>query len=212
MIVDLRRAVSEARFATYLARAGNDEVQAWALYEWNLEVSTAFLVPLSVLEVTLRNRLYEAGARPFGRNWLSTSTTLGPADRAMVNDATSKLRARRPDASGVADPITGDAIVAELSFAFWVGLVATRYDANLWRRGLVTAFRGPIQRPVLHGDLDRLRTLRNRIAHHEHLLSRNLTADLERVYWITDRLSPTTATWLVARYDTALRDLIAKRP
>ena len=85
----LRSAVSETRFASYLTHSGGDEKLAWRLYEWNLEVSAALMTPLHMLEVTLRNRLHEAGAHPFGSNWLTTSSIsgrqIGPWSPERVN-------------------------------------------------------------------------------------------------------------------------------
>jgi hypothetical protein len=45
---DLPGVISAPRFATYLQARGNDRAAALTLYEWNLTISAAFIVPLQV--------------------------------------------------------------------------------------------------------------------------------------------------------------------
>lgn len=52
---------------------------------------------------------------------------------------------------------------------------------KLWRQATYRAFSGRVKRRDIYDNLDRLRTLRNGIAHHEHLLNRQLDQDLDRV-------------------------------
>src|SRR5690606_39563904 len=51
----IRASISEPRFATYLKKGGNHQEYALALYLYNARVAKAFLYPLNVAEVTLRN-------------------------------------------------------------------------------------------------------------------------------------------------------------
>ncbi len=199
----LRWAVSETRFATYLRHSAGDEELAWRLYEWNLEATSSLMTPLNMLEVTLRNQLYEAGARPFGSNWLTTSTHLRAADSRTVTEVCDYLKRRNAQ-------VNPGAVIAELGFGFWVGLLANHYDQTLWRQGLHRAFERGANRRDLHDQLDRLRTLRNRIAHHEHLLNRNLRADLARIEMLLESINPEVAAW-VKRLPAAA-DVISKRP
>ncbi len=142
-----------------------------------------------MLEVTLRNRLYEAGARPFGSNWLTTSTHLRAAESRIVTEACDYLNRRNAQ-------VNPGAVIAELSFGFWVGLLANHYDQTLWRQGLHRAFERGANRRDLHDQLDRLRTLRNRIAHHEHLLNRDLRGDLARIDTVLGSINPEVAAWV----------------
>ena len=192
-IGELRKAISEPRFATYLAECAGDEDAAWALYEWNIDATAALLLPLHALEVTLRNRLYDAGARNYGANWLTTTATnLRRSELAHVAGARDYLVRR-----GAA--VTPGALVAELSLGFWVGLLANHYDQTLWRQSLYRAFGSGARRTALHESLDRLRTLRNRVAHHEHLLRRNLTEDVNRIEFVLALLSPAVEQWVRER-------------
>jgi hypothetical protein len=129
----LRLAVSEARFATYLKHSAGDEAVAWRLYEWNLNVTAALLTPVNMLEVTLRNRLHEAGTQTYGPNWLANSKHLRVGERDSVIKACDYLRQRD-------SPVNPGAIIAELGLGFWVALLANHYDQTLWRQALHRAF------------------------------------------------------------------------
>lgn len=55
--------LSEARFAPYLKNAGFNQHYAFSLYLYNARLSKAFLYPLHILEVTLRNRIDQRARR-----------------------------------------------------------------------------------------------------------------------------------------------------
>ena len=205
-IARLRVAFSEERFARYLTAANGDEQFAWTLYEWGLDVAAAFHVPLHAVEITLRNRMFESIARVHGRNWLTSpdrTMWLRESEIQMIDNAVRQVSRERRSFG------PGD-LVAALPFGFWVGLVAGYHDQKLWRQATYRAFSGKVQRRDLYDHLDRLRTLRNRIAHHEHLLNRRLDQDLDRVDILLRSLNTEVATW-VAGHSTA-RLVIAKRP
>jgi hypothetical protein len=107
----------------------------------------------------------------------------------MVGDATQRLYdlGKQP---------TAGRVVAELSYGYWVGL-ANAYDTTLWRTDLHRIFTPRIEaRRALHETLDRLRTLRNRIAHHEPIFQRKLSDDYARIRMVLGCLSPSTLAWL----------------
>ena len=66
---DLPYVISAPRFATYLQAVGNDRDRAPALYEWNLTLSAAFIVPLQVCEVAVRDGVAEAIEQVHGATW-----------------------------------------------------------------------------------------------------------------------------------------------
>lgn len=108
--------LSEPRFATYLQHCGNDQHLALELYKWNLELSAALIVPLHLLEVTIRNSVVECLEAVYGLNWpwnqryvLSLpDTQKGYSPRKDLTNIASKLKA----------PTMGK-VVAELKFVFW---------------------------------------------------------------------------------------------
>lgn len=75
-------------------------------------------------------------------------------------------------------------------FGFWRSLLSDEYNRRLWQPCLQHAFDGPVRRTRLHAELDELRRLRNRIAHHEPIHGLDLAADHQRVLDVAGRISP----------------------
>ncbi|MCW3158383.1 hypothetical protein [Micropruina sonneratiae] len=103
-------------------------------------------------------------------------------------------------------------MVAELSFGFWKFLLAKRYEATLWTGYLRHAFPNlePQSRAVVYRALDELHTVRNRIAHHEPIHSRDLTADTLTIYRLLDWIDHDVRAWAVTL--SRLQPIIAARP
>lgn len=98
---------------------------------------------------------------------------------------------------------TSGKIVAELKFAFWEKTFTAGQDARLWAPHLRTAFPGiaagtPIAkaRADAFAALEAVRHLRNRIAHHEPIFSRNIAAEYQRIHDVIHWRNPTAAAWM----------------
>ncbi|HEU5158867.1 MAG TPA: hypothetical protein VFU43_17865 [Streptosporangiaceae bacterium] len=103
--------------------------------------------------------------------------------------------------------------MAELPLGFWVGLLGTghHYEMTLWRPALRHAFSGKAgTRKKLHMDFDRLRTFRNRIAHHEPIFHRHLAADHMHIVRLIGLISPVAAEWVTA--NSRVESVLAVRP
>jgi hypothetical protein len=186
---ELIGAMSPARFRTY-REASETRSAALALYTWNTATSAAFYGPLQSLEITLRNAIHSLLSTTRGSRWFDDDQVLRPAERRKVGDATRHLYelGRQP---------TPGRVVAELPFGFWVALFANAYDTTIWRTDLHKLFTPRVKhRQGLHDALDRLRTLRNRIAHHEPIFQRNLHEDYRRIRNLVGFLSQPTLAWL----------------
>jgi hypothetical protein len=162
----VRTAIGTDRLATYDTAVGGDHARAVDLYGWNAAVSAAFFEDLSVLEVALRNacqrqlRAWNA-AQGHASPWYH-HPVLTPGGMQDVGRARHRvIQGGKPETEG--------RVVAELMFGFWRLLHSKTYEATLWTPCLRHAY--PFQRPndrsAVYDRLDRLNTLRNRIAHHE---------------------------------------------
>lgn len=205
-LAKLRLAISEDRFRTYLATTAGDELVAWRLYEWGLAAASGFQLPLHALEITLRNAMHDAIAQVYGSDWLS-ALSAGPNLRRVERDMIAQAAERLRREAKVATP---PAMIAALPFGFWVALLASHHDQGLWRTAGHRAFHGRHRRRHLHEDLERVRTLRNRIAHHEHLLNRNLEQDARRVERLLMALNPDVGLWVDQR--STLSQVLGQRP
>ncbi len=171
--IGLEGLLGEARFARYLNRYGGDRVLALRLYTWNLAASSALWGPINVIEVAVRNAIHGRLIERTGRGdwWNDAHVHLCRSEEAAIDSAIATLVRR-----GTSAP-TSDQVVAATSFGLWVGLTGAgiardrRYDyeTTLWQPRLQHAFphRGERRRKLIHAKLDRIRVLRNRIAHHE---------------------------------------------
>lgn len=187
--------ISTERMGTYLVASGHDQQRAAKLYIWNALVGEAFHLPIQAVEVGLRNRINHALTAKFGSEWWNCQAYLDLIDAERLDDLNlvrSRIK-RRKQTLG-----TGQ-IVAGLSFGFWVGMLAKRYNPDLWS--------GHLHSSLLHFPKDRGRkslaleageivTLRNRIWHHEPIFKRNLSDDYRRVMQCLEWLCPIKHAWI----------------
>lgn len=206
--------ISGPRFATYLRATANDHDYALRLYHWNLEVSSAFIVPLQICEVAVRNGIVEAIEAVHGPNWPRSNgfqrSLPTPRSQYQYNPATN-LRA-----AAAKLPTTGK-VVAELNFAFWEKVFTVGQDQRLWLPHFRTSFPGvplttaiPTARAQAFTAMQTIRHFRNRIAHHEPIFARNLTADYTLIHDVIRWRSPVAANW-VSKVER-VTSLIAVKP
>jgi Abi-like protein len=200
--------MSHARLSRYMTAANGDIKQALQLYEWNLACSEALFGFLHGLEVALRNSLHHVLSNDIGRpDWFREGHPLpwrSPSSLHFTDAMNSMISDARTNAGGLAAPV--GKVIAELPFGFWVSLTTGRFD-ELWRVSLHRAFpQVTVARRIVHWRLEVIRRLRNRIAHHEPILTSrkevytgfadqttiSLPAIMECVGWV----STATAEWL----------------
>ena len=176
-IACIDRVLSRERLSRYLTATKDDIGGALELYEHNIAISEALFGFLHGLEVAVRNSIHYTLRRDLGTpTWydggiaLPWSTTgekfsLTAVMTDMVKDAKEKLQ---PTASP-------GKVIAELTFGFWPSTITKRFHATLWVPSLHQAFpHAKVSRKIIHLRLETIRRLRNRIAHHEPILtSRN---------------------------------------
>ena len=197
---DLPSVISAPRFATYLQATGNDRQHALALYEWNLTLSAQFIVPLQVCEVAVRNGVAEAIEKVHGATWPWSNGFLRSLPRPKrPDDYNPEADLRRTAAR---QPTTGK-VVAELKFAFWEKLFTAGQDGRIWLSHFRASFPGapsslaiPAARAAAHNDLKAIRLLRNRIAHHEPIFTRNIADEYRRLHEMISWRSPVAAAWM----------------
>ncbi|WP_448132876.1 hypothetical protein [Stenotrophomonas rhizophila] len=209
----IHRSFSAARMRTFERAIGSAAVHPFTLYQWNLRISGAFLLPLHVCEVVIRNAVAEALEQQHGERWpwqrgfyssLPGSGSDGYNARAELQRATARFP-------------TTSSVIAALRFAFWQHMFTQRFDAGLWRPTLHRVLPGAGQlgpphgvRATLHADLQRVRTLRNRIAHHEPVFMRDLGEDFATITKLVGLRCPDVVRWM-DRVET-VTPLLLQRP
>jgi hypothetical protein len=187
--------ISEARLAPYLAYSEGDWDRAFSLYRLNAQLSESFYRPLQGLEIAVRNSLNRHFIARFGENW--HEQTMIRLEGQQAQDVGQAIRDLQADGK----PITNAAVVAELKFGFWVGVLGPRSEIEIWRKAAFKAFphRGKgNERKAVQGALNSIRRLRNRVFHHERILHRDLKKDHETIIKVVSWICPETAAWVDA--------------
>lgn len=202
--------LSAPRAGTYIAATGGDAARAVELYGWNARVSAALMLPAHFAEISTRNAAADVLERLYGPRWPWNPTfeaSLPSAGR--YNPRRDLLNTRG------SNPTTGK-VIAELKFVFWQKLFTARNDVRLWEPHIGWAFPYASTMPAaslrnrIYQDLDVLRHLRNRLAHHEPVFTRNLLDDLTRTLDLIELRSRRTSDWVRAMEDVTT--IAAERP
>jgi len=208
----IRAALSTARMHTYEQAVGGDARAALALYAWNAEVSSALLMPLHLCEVVVRNAIASVLEAVYGQQWPWSATF----ERSLPNSPQSYSPRRDLQTARRAATSTGK-VVPELKFVFWQKMLTSSHDTRLWNGHLRRAM--PHLEPGrtiaelrrnLYECLEHIRLLRNRIAHHEPIFTRNLLDDYHTMLKLVACRCALTATWLDAQQQATA--IIAKKP
>jgi hypothetical protein len=154
----------------------NDNIRA--VYLWNLALSQQLMPVISLLEVSLRNKIDRAITCRFGESWLDQGWQyLQDTEKKRLKEAVDKL-------CYASKQITHDDLVAQLSFGFWVKMFDGKYRQPVWYQPNMqqrlfddTKYVCYLQSQnwvgSLYGDLKTLQNLRNRMFHHEAIFELN---------------------------------------
>jgi hypothetical protein len=158
----ISRFISNERFSKY---ASMDE------YKANILLSKNFYVPLSVMEVSLRNAVNAHFVIFYGKQWLVNEASFLQRDAlAKIDEAKNKLRSRN-------ETITHAKLTAELPFGFWTSLFQKPYDKIMripTLRGIFANLPSKetmfVDRRIISSRLNHIRKFRNRIFHFEKII------------------------------------------
>jgi len=184
----LRRAISHERLDAYRQRGtSNDDAELFAHYAWNMALSESLYTPLQCLEVSLRNSIHDAASEQFKTDtWIDLPGVLSSQEINKVQEAKNALIKSKK-------PLDAGRIIPELTFGFWTSLFDVRYEKILWP-WLLKPVAPNMPRHIrirknLSKRLNRVRTLRNRIFHHEPIwhwrdLQSQHTDIIETITWV----------------------------
>ena len=197
----LKVRMSAARLAPYeAATAGVGDQSTVTLYEWNMSVSTALFQDLSAFEVLFRNAVDQS----LRSKYQATSAAPPWWDQIGLHDTAKESLAKAIDrVAGAGGGFDQDKVVSELTFGFWRYLLLIKYQPNVWpfiRRALAHVPAGrKIDRRDVEEAVDNLWYLRNRIAHHEPIFSRDLERDHRYLLGLSKWICPETSEWISDR-------------
>jgi len=168
------RLFSQERMDRYLLACGRDSRKAMTLYRYNLQLSQQIFTIISCFEVILRNAINVKLVSTLGSEWLKDSIMPGGrfTGAATQKDFNSISRAYN---TLLADgQYTHSKLLASLDFGFWKYLFSPtqfRLTGSVLLGIFPNKERSTPERQYNHSyifnELDKINTMRNRIAHHE---------------------------------------------
>ena len=96
----IKLSLSPKRFAPYFIKAGRKQTYAFNLYLFNARLSKAFLFPLHVLEVSLRNQISSIFVSLYGADWTQEPTfrnNLTPESLSSLDTAIRRAKTPNTD-------------------------------------------------------------------------------------------------------------------
>jgi hypothetical protein len=212
------RWLSAPRFATYLQAACNDPRRALDLYEWNAQLSAAVLRDLAHIEIGLRNAYDDALSQhwPGRTHWArSPGQIFAPLTRTRNGrrvDINARMRDHLEAACRRVSPTAPPGkIVAELPLGFWRYLSSAAHEKTLWVRYLYHAFPpGTDRKADVDDRVRQLHALRNRVAHHEPLLSENIRSHIAAGQALAHMLIPSLAQHIAST--SSVLHVVSQRP
>ena len=203
------------RLAPYLIASKGDRLSAVGLYLWNIEVSSSFWTPLSLVEIALRNTMSDAFSINKGKDWcLSPQEWIADEDARRLDQIRSRLRQR-----GVVHP-TVDHVVNDSHFGLWTGFLGPGlprhpkldYETQLWQRFLHRSFPevGIEGRKALHRLASDVRQFRNQVAHHSPIFHRDLDEMLATVESLARIIDPALGVFIQENHSVS--ELLKRRP
>jgi hypothetical protein len=175
---------------------------------------------LSFVEIAVRNAVdpvladWNATQPGYARDWTAQNGAANPVYGLMKRSLPDARRfalqesQRRPKGHPRRDaPVTHDDIVAQLMFGAWVKLIhdtgGGHRQRDLWRDALHEAFpftgSSDDDRLRLGAQLESMRRLRNRVAHHDNLLGVNVRARMNESLSLLAKINPDFPTLAAAQ-------------
>lgn len=171
---ELEQIVSEERLQRYLMACDGDKAKAVLLYRHNISASLEMFAVVGAFEVALRNSIDKIMTNNFGTDWLRDSILPGGIfDIPQCRDHAGIIRAAY-DKLSRQSRYTHTHLLSKMEFGIWKYMFSSpQFRAS--GRVLLEAFPNKptsnrfiqYNNTYIFNELDRLNSLRNRIAHHE---------------------------------------------
>lgn len=200
--------LTQPRLSKYLHVTGNNMQQALRLYVMNAKVSAAVMTDLHYIEVALRNKFDRELESKYGSEWFKSTAFLAQVDgrcQAILLKAQKDAAKHWPKGKAVPP----GKVIAELTFGFWLQLTDSKLEHKLWVPCLHRAFmpRKAPKRAAFNQQLEKLRQLRNRVAHHEPIFHLDLLQVHSHILQVGAILCPSTAN-VMTKTSTVRREVM----
>ncbi len=170
---------SKPRIYSYLEE-NDTPLMVLKRYHMNIILSQAMIPVLHYFEILLRNQLDMVLKKNYGEKWLLTlphSLMISDKDIKKISEIINKIRRERRN------EISHDDILSQMTFGFWCAFFHKRYDPVLWHRKNALKNLFPYfskqnrTRSYIEKNILKIKTIRNRIAHHEPIWKHRASVD-----------------------------------
>ncbi|MDQ7084792.1 MAG: hypothetical protein Q9M36_07595 [Sulfurovum sp.] len=148
-------------------------------YIENIQLSNKFYVPLSLVEIGLRNSLNKLFISKVGEQWLFDKGFIKPQLQMKINSSIKMLKQQNKH-------ITQDNLIAELSFRFWTMLLKKTYKEYLRYNDLKQIFPNidiekdkRVNRHYFFTKLNNIRIFRNKVFHFDKIINKEEYQNIE---------------------------------
>ena len=151
-------------------------------YIYNLKVSESLYPALSLLEVTLRNKICYAIETLICKDWLIKELN---HQNLLLDKEYKKLVETADKIEKDGKKVTNDRLISELTFGFWIHLCTKSYKPKFWDKKCFIELVFPNYAissnlrniSLIQKDLRDVLKLRNRISHQEIIINGNRTPE-----------------------------------
>ncbi len=165
--------IAEGKLRHYVNASSQNKSIAAEMFHLDGRVAAAFLEPIRLVELVLREAIHQRLSEIHGSFWMLDARLIDGRSLEKVTRSVSRI-GRNPSV---------DKIVSDLNLGFWVGLfqkggpasfdpvLRIKHPETLWKPALSKVFQGEVpDRKVIATLTLKISYLRNRIAHHEPIL------------------------------------------
>ena len=184
---NIEKSISPERLAAYKADGVSNKI-AIARYIYNIELSKSLYPIINIFEVTLRNSIDKALEKFFDAPEWNNVIPLTDTEKRMIDEAKTKIVQKNQTYSH-------NRLVSQLTLGFWVALMGRKYNTQKFQFFIIkNIFHGCSSEQksttAVQKNLNEIRFLRNRIAHHRRILhwtDLNQKHDLilDFIYWMS---------------------------
>ncbi len=185
--------VSQKRMHRYLESVNGNSRKAMTLYRQNLHLSQELFTIVSCFEVALRNAIDRQMTPHFGEEWLKDSIQPGGIFDNNRMAETKKIIEKAYNRLARSNTYSHSKLIAELEFGVWKYMYSSmQYRAT--GRCLLRVFPNKpkssaqmqYNQAYIFNELDKVNSLRNRIAHHEPICFHRQDAIIDTSYAINE--------------------------
>lgn len=188
---DFEKIMSSQRMERYLTACGGNTRKAMTLYRYNLQISQEMFTIVSCFEVALRNAIDRKLTENLGEEWLKDSVSTNGIFTQPILRKTRDIIAFAHHKLQQTQSYSHPKLLAEMEFGIWKYMFSP-IQYRVTGRNLLSIFPNKTRssreiqynQTFIFNELDKVNSLRNRIAHHETICFATNTSKIDTSYVI----------------------------